>query len=219
MGGILRFARTTALGGLVFLLPLIVVLALLAEAFRIVLDVAEPLSRLVPLERIGGVAVASLLAVLLLVLLCFLVGLLARTTIARRLRGRLEAKVLAGVPFYAFVKSMFSSAAPADGEEGLKPVLVRFDDYGQIAFEVERLAGGEVVVFLPSAPNPWTGVVQLVAAERVTALPATVLGSVRSIQQLGIGSGDLLAGKAADRDAPAETPPQQRPPEAAPTAS
>jgi hypothetical protein len=43
---------------------------------------------------IGGFAVAQGLAILLLVLICFLAGLLARAAIARRVVNGLEANVL-----------------------------------------------------------------------------------------------------------------------------
>ena len=35
----------------------------------------------------------------------------------------------------------------------LKPVLAQFDDAWYIAFEVERIEGGYVTVFIPGAPN------------------------------------------------------------------
>lgn len=197
MQGLFSFAKTTALGGLVFLLPLLVVAYLLVQAYEIMLEVAEPLARVLPVEALGGIAWAGVLAALLLVLLCFLVGLLARTALARRLRQGFERRVVAGVPFYGFVKSMLSSSLPAEEEGGLRPVLVRFDDCSQIAFEVERPRPGEVAVFLPGAPNPWSGKVQLVAAARVQPLDAGMMGTVATIQQLGLGTGALLARSAA----------------------
>ena len=39
----------------------------------------------------------------------------------------------------------------------MTPVLITLDDYEQMAFEVERTAGGKVVVYLPGAPNSWSG--------------------------------------------------------------
>jgi uncharacterized membrane protein len=100
----------------------------------------------------------------------------------------LEARVLSRVPFYHFVKGMTESVVEAESDTTLRSVLVRLDDYSQLAFEVERLPGGDVVVFLPGAPNPWSGAVCVVAPERVTQLDAPMLAAVQTIATLETNS-------------------------------
>ena len=38
--------------------------------------------------------------------------------------------------------------------KNMQPVLVRFDDNSQLGFEIERLDNGQVVIYLPGAPDP-----------------------------------------------------------------
>ncbi len=54
----------------------------------------------------------------------------------------------------------------------------QFEDVRQIGFLIERLSGGQVVVFIPDAPNPWNGGVYIFDEERLTPRKATSLSVV-----------------------------------------
>jgi len=56
------------------------------------------------------------------------------------------------------------------------------------SFEIERTAEGNVVVYLPGAPNPWSGTVVYLEPGRVEKLDMSVADAVKSIQALGRGS-------------------------------
>jgi len=187
-----RFIRTTVIGGVVFLVPFIVVVFVLGKAFQLMSHVAAPLSKVVPMETVGDVAVVNLIAVALILLLCFLAGLVARTAVADSLVHGLESRVLSRIPIYHFVKGVTSSVVEAEKGEAMKTVMARLDDYAQLAFEIERTRSGNVVVYLPGAPNPWSGSVCIMSADRVTPLDdVSMLEAVQHIKHLGKGSGDL----------------------------
>ena len=61
-GGI-HFFKTTAIGGLVFLVPVVVLLVVLAKAAGLMMMVAEPMAMWLPIDAIGGVALANVIAV------------------------------------------------------------------------------------------------------------------------------------------------------------
>jgi len=187
-----QFIRTTVIGGIVFLVPFVVLIFVLGKAFQLVSHVAAPLAQVVPLETVGDIAVVNLIAAALILLLCFAAGLVARTALADRLVRGLETRVLARVPIYHFVKGMTSSVVEAEKGEAMRTVLARLDDYTQLAFEIERTQSGEVVVFLPGATNPWSGSVCILNPERVTPLEISMLAAVQNIKQLGKGSGSLI---------------------------
>ena len=84
-------------------------------------------------------------------------------------------------------------------KEQLKTVLVSFDDHQLIAVEVERLDDGRVVVFLPGAPDPWSGSVVLVSPDRVAALPVEIGAMHRALKGIGRGSAALMGGPPAPR--------------------
>lgn len=199
MRGVAGFVKTTVIGGLFFLIPLVVLLLILAKAYDVMKAIAHPLSSYLKVDSVSGVAFANLLAVVLVIALCFLAGLLARSSWMRRLVGRFERRVMQKVPLYQMVKTTVESVLPLHREQGLQPVLVEFDDCSQLGLEVERQAGGQVVVYLPGSPNPWSGSVLLTVADRVKPLPVTMLATMHSLQQLGKGANALMAAPAAPK--------------------
>ena len=78
------------------------------------------------------------------------------------------------------------------GLQGLSVVLARFEEQSVLAMEVERLADGRVVLFVPGAPDPWQGSVVLVDPQRVQALPVKLADLNRTLKGLGRGSAALL---------------------------
>jgi len=185
----MNFIKTTIIGGLVFMVPVVILVFIVGKAFGIMRAVAAPLKAYVPTGSIGGIAVANLLLLLAIILVCFIAGLIARSAMAKRMYRSLDATLLA-IPGYAFIKGLTESmSSTEEAAKILLPVLVRFDDNAQIAFEVER-TGDNVVVYLPGAPNPWSGSVAYFNVERVKRLEMSVTQAVKSIQRIGRGSTD-----------------------------
>lgn len=109
--------------------------------------------------------------------------------------------MLNSFPGYAFIKGFAENLRQAEELAGsFVPVLVRFDDYVQIAFETHRDSEGKVAVYLPGAPNPWSGTVVYVSLERVEPLAMTLTEALRNIRTLGKGPVEV-----ADKGQPIET--------------
>lgn len=144
---------------------------------------------------VGGVAVAHVLAIVFLLLICFIAGMLARKAV-----GALEANVLSRLPAYALLKTKTQSMLSPDDIEGMAVVVVRFDDLWQIGFEIEPSEGGKVAVFLPGSPDPWSGSVCIAEEDRVTPLDLPVAASGNMVRRLGRGANEALR----DRLRPAE---------------
>lgn len=193
MNGLFRILKTTVIGGIIFLVPVIIVIAIVGKALEIMKKVAEPFSAFVPIDAAGKIVFINVIAAALIVLICLLAGLAARTVIAGKLVRFLESKILFHIPAYAFVKGMTTSLAGAEESEEMTAVLARFDEYSQIVFEIERLEGGNVVVYLPGAPNPWSGSVCIMTEDRIQRIDATMISAVKNIRYLGRGSGELIS--------------------------
>jgi uncharacterized membrane protein len=75
----------------------------------------------------------------------------------------------------------------------MHPVLVTFDDHARIGFEIERTAGGDMAtIYLPGAPDPWTGHVVQVRAERIKLLGLNFHEAVALCEQMGRGMSGRL---------------------------
>jgi uncharacterized membrane protein len=188
----LRPLTTTLIGGVVFLLPLIVVLAVVGHALQIAVQAVTPLVQAVPQLRVGGIALVTVAAVLLLIALCYCAGVLARAAFGRRLSTGFEDKLTTVYPRYHVIKAMSQNLHGALGQQLLRPVLLSFDDQQQLGYDIERLADGRAVVFVPGSPDAWSGNVLLVDPVRVQPLDVDPAGMARSLQGMGRGLAALL---------------------------
>ena len=190
----MQFVKTTIVGGIVFLVPIVVLVAVIGKALEVTGALAAPLAAGLPIQSVGAVAVSHLLALVILVLICFVAGLLARTAAAKLLVETLETRFLSKLPPYALLKTKTQSLLSPEDVEGMTPVAVRFDDSWQIAFEIERVQGEKVALFLPGAPDPWAGTVCVVTADRVTPLDVSIPFVAKLAKRLGRGSQEALKG-------------------------
>jgi uncharacterized membrane protein len=188
----LNFLKTTVLGGILFLIPIVIFITIIGKALQITNKLAIPIAGLLGAEKITGIAVAELIAIAILVLACFIAGLAAKTARAKKLVQSLEANVLDKIPVYELLKAKTQSVLSFEEEETLALIMVRFDDSWQLAFEIERIERDKVVIFLPGAPDPWAGSVCIVTEDRVTHLEMTIKSAVKLMKRLGKGSTDLL---------------------------
>lgn len=202
----LKPLTTTLIGGLVFLLPLIVALTVVGQGVALMANVATPLAAMFPARQVAGVALASLVALLLTLLLCYAAGRLARAALGRKLSASFEDRLQTLYPRYTIIKGMTQSLGVDGIKSNLKTVLVSFDDHQVLAVEVERLTDGRVVVFLPSAPDPWSGSVVMVSPERVADLPVEIGALHRSLKSIGRGTAALVDGTLAAAPARAPAP-------------
>ena len=139
--------------------------------------------------RPGGIALVNILAALTIVLVCFLAGMVAQSARGKRIFQTLETVLLEGIPGYAFVKGITDGVVSSDkAAEGFLPVLAKFDDSVKLGFAVEQLEKGKVVIYLPGAPNPWSGSVVYMDKSRITRIDATAPELLRVMRKLGRGS-------------------------------
>jgi uncharacterized membrane protein len=187
-----RFLRTTLIGGIFFLMPVILVVFVLGKALDIAARVVEPLAAALPANSVIGLPTPLFLAGSLILLFCMLSGLFARTRAARRIVTLLEGGVLTSVPGYKFFKDMSQSMMGIAPQQLPPAVLVRFDDSWRLGFLMDRLAGGRVTVYVPAAPNPWSGAVHVVAEDRIETLAMSPAAALKCLGRLGGGVGALL---------------------------
>ena len=192
-----NFLKTTVLGGVLFLVPVVVLIAILEKALGVAQKAAVPLADVIFRGTFlhDHAYVSDLLALGLLLVVCFLAGLAAKTSFARKSVDALEKKVLAKVPTYDSVKSKFLATLQSQSQEGeaMRPVLARFEDSWQIAFEVERIPNGIVTVYVPGAPDPWSGSVCFMTEDRIQAIDPAMSPVMKTLKDLGKGSNEQLS--------------------------
>lgn len=189
----MKFLKTTIIGGVVFLIPVVVIVMIVGEAVNVMLIVAEPVADMIPIERFAGIALVNVVAGLALLLICFLAGLLARATSVMEWVEKVEAKFLAKIPGYTIIKGISSSLSDPRNAK-LKSVLVSLPGGARMGLEVERIRNDQVSVYFPGSPNAWSGFVQIVPASAIEPLDVPMMRVIEHAEQLGRGIESALSG-------------------------
>ena len=198
-----HFVGTTILGGVLFLTPIVVLAFVLGKAFEFVSRGLKPVAAVIPDRLASAPTATAILAILVLALLCFFAGLLAQTNLAQRFVRGLEGSVLSMLPGYEYLKQAGTSVLGL-GEASEHPhVLVQLGDAWRIGVQTDHIGKDLVAVFLPNSPNPMSGSVFLVAADRVRPLEGSLASAIACLRRCGAGSEMLLNGASALRPDPA----------------
>jgi uncharacterized membrane protein len=189
----LGFFKATAIGGLIFLLPLVVVLVVLGYAYSFAVAAHDVLIPYLPIDSVAGFLLLFAAIVALIVLLCFFAGLAAARAIGQTFTSTVERQLTTVFPKYVVYKQLLAGNLGAESTRIiLKPVLVTFHDHAKPAFETDRLADGRVVVYLPGSPDAWIGQVVIVSAEAVQPVDQTFPKFVEIFERMGDDSRDIL---------------------------
>jgi uncharacterized membrane protein len=190
------FVGTTVVGGLLVLVPLYLAVLLVAKLMETVVGVVKPIANLLP----GWLPAERLLSLLLVLLLCFVVGLLVRTTRGSAIRDQLDRSLFGKLPGYELFRSLSLRATGHSDQAGWKPAIVEVEEAYVPAFIIERLDNGSFTVFVPSVPTPFAGALYVLTPDRVHEIDVPVAQAARALSQWGIGTGSLIA-KMKPRDA------------------
>ena len=193
IGRSIGFFKATALGGVLFILPLAVVIGLLGYVYSFVVVLYEPMQDWIPVHTGAGIAMLFAVAVVALLLICFAAGLMAHRAIGRRFSQLIEKYLTTVFPKYAIYKDLLAGNIGGTRDvPSLKPVLVKTPECERIAFESDRTDDTHVVVYFPGAPDTWVGHVGIVAAENVRSLDVPFNDVVGMLEQLGRSSAESL---------------------------
>jgi uncharacterized membrane protein len=184
-----EFITSTVVGGLFIVVPLYLSTLLLLKGMKSVGSLVRPIAAFIP----EWLPAEGLLSLLLVLALCFLIGVAVRTPVGRAVRERMEKMFFERLPGYGLFRSLTQRLAGDSEEQAWKPVLVEIEDALVPAFIIEELDDGRLTVFVPSVPTPLAGAVYILQSERVHILDIPFTQAISSISRWGSGSKDLVA--------------------------
>src|SRR6266487_5494139 len=103
-----EFLKTTTVAGLFVLLPVVLIAKVLGEVFRFAHKAAGPILKLLPKDLVADPKFPTLFAVLVVLLTCFVAGLLTRLALARAIGRWIERHLLQPIPGYRAIRSLAS---------------------------------------------------------------------------------------------------------------
>jgi uncharacterized membrane protein len=184
-----KFLLSSLVGGLVIIAPIYLSILLLLKAAQAVAGLVRPFAKLLP-EWLPGEQVLSLLFVLIV---CFLVGVAARTSAGRAARERIEKSLFERFPGYTLFRSLTQQLVGSPEDHVWKPALAEIEEALVPAFIIEEFEDGRFTVFVPSAPTPVSGSIYILTPERVHPVDVPFTHAIRSLSRWGFGSKELVA--------------------------
>ena len=177
--------------GLLVLAPLYLSFLLLAGATKKLVGLVRPIARFIP-DSLPG---EQILAVLLILVVCVLVGAVLATQRGQVVLERAERQLFERIPGYAVLRGLTQQLASTGrkDETSWKPALVEIEDALVPGFVIEELADGRYTVFVPSVPTPMAGAVYVLGRERVHLVNVKFPQALRTVSRWGSGMGDLVA--------------------------
>ncbi|MEN0105590.1 MAG: hypothetical protein AAGC84_04100 [Pseudomonas sp.] len=189
-----RFIKTTVLGGVLFILPLALLVILLEKVIHLL---RVPLAKVLPLFSgfsVAGVTSVTLAAVVLLLLVCFLAGLLARTAVAANAIQALEDKLLGNLPGYQLLKDAAARVTGMENLEGAKVGMLIQDVGFRFGLVMEARDGWVLIFLADGGPAGLTaGEVQMMPAEQVVITDISWIALAACLRRGGRGALEMAA--------------------------
>ena len=203
MKQLLEFLKTTAMGGLFVLLPILLLYLLVAEALGLIVALATPIADLFPKATFEKVEFPVIVGLILILGVSFLIGLGLRSEKGRGLGRWIERNVFGRLPAYDALKSLTTGFAEAGKDGAFKAaVLVSADGERQLVYVIEDHGEDHLTVLLPLAPAAFAGSVKIVDRKRVELLDANLGDVSKVLSHWGVGTRELQGkNDAAARDA------------------
>jgi uncharacterized membrane protein len=192
------FFKTTILGGVIVILPTIILVFAFKWLFGVVGQAIRPLTNLVinnlTLPNQYDQIIATLIVLSVIVLGCFLVGLFVRTRLGQLIYSGFENSLLHKAPGYKMIKETVNQFLGKKESPFSSVALVQIfeNDTKVTAFITDRHDDGTVTVFVPTGPNPTSGFIYHLHEKYVHPVDVAVEDAMRSVISCGAGSGELV---------------------------
>jgi uncharacterized membrane protein len=184
-----EFVTGALLTGALIATPIYLAALLLLKVAKSLSAAVRPLARILP-EWLPAERILSLLLVLLV---CFLIGLTVRIPKGRAAWEQIENSLSLRIPGYEIFRSVTHRLAGQTQDEAWKPALAEIEEALVPAFIVEEMEDGSCTVFVPSAPTPISGTIYILTPDRVHPLDIPFTHILKAISRCGSGSKYLAA--------------------------
>lgn len=192
----LAIIRNNLLVGVAVMLPITIILVFLHWLYATTTEWIRPLTEFVVAKSGLGPWLADFIVIALIAIVLFLMGLVVRTRIGGFLLGLVEQGLFKNIPGYKLVKETVGQFVATDRPSPFSKVaLVHLfgDEVSTTAFVTAEHDNGFLTVFVPTGPNPTSGLMFHVPANRVRILEGiSVETAMRTVIGCGVGAQPIL---------------------------
>jgi uncharacterized membrane protein len=197
------FVKKALIGGVLVLLPLLILGAVFRWFFFFVTDLIQPLTSYFSQHYLLPELAADAIVVIIILAVCFSIGTLVSTSIGGWVHRNFDKYLAKLAPGYRLIKEIVTQVFGSSEDSPFsKGEVVRVKLFGEAvettvtALVTSKHADGTVSIFMPTGPNPTSGNIYHVPENLVTYYPdASVEKMMKSIIACGAGSDELFAYK------------------------
>jgi uncharacterized membrane protein len=193
MSGFPSYLRKTLLGGILVALPVVLFANVLVWMVEWIGNQSTPVATVLADWFESPLWVGKTLAILATLALCFMLGAFVSNRFGGRVFNWFESRTLGRLPGYGAIKEVVGYFGKNDRNPFARPVVVNIGEgmrfFGFLSDERED----ECTVFIPTGPNPTTGLIVHVPNAQVERLGAPGTDVAKTIIACGAGSAAILA--------------------------
>lgn len=194
MNKLKRFFTTSLLGGIIVILPVVILFIAANWIFRLITGLIQPMTNV--LLKTTGLPeiVADIIVIALILIVFFIVGVFVRTKMGKWIYSSIEDSVLKVAPGYTLIKETVLQFIGNKKPPFSSVALVRIfqNDTLVSGFITDTHEDGTCTVFVPTGPNPTSGNIYHVPKESVYIVDVPVETAMRTIISCGAGSKSLV---------------------------
>ena len=189
---ILRFFKTTVIGGLVVIVPLAIIAFVVGDAVNGLITLTKPITQGLPFDPFTNAAIALLLIIAIIVAVCFSAGFLLSTLWGSAIKSWLEKTLFERIPMYTTLRGLTQKFA---GIENADFPVVEVDLYQSesrvLGVLVDILPDHRRVVYIPSSPIVTVGQLHILPESCVTETKLSLSETIGCVSQMGIEARNL----------------------------
>lgn len=188
-----KFIKTTVIGGVLFILPLVLIVVLIEKAIHLLHGPVQAVAPVFAGYHVAGVTLISLAAMVGLIVICFAAGLLARTAAAANALAAVEDKVLGNLPGYQLFKDFSTRLAGLEEETDTKVGMIAEGEGWRLCLVLDAVDDWVTIYMPDGGPAGGTaGEVRLMPASQVVITEVTWLPLLASLRRGGRGALGLV---------------------------
>jgi len=194
MGKLKGFFKTSLIGGAGVILPVAIFVFIFKWLFNFVTDKIQPLTDLVMAKSDLREIAADALAVAIILGVCLIVGVIVKTKVGRFVHEGLENRILRIAPGYSMIKETVVQFIGKKRTPFSSVALVQIFENSTLmtGFVTDAHPDGSYTVFVPTGPNPTSGLIYHLQGKYVQHVDVPVEEAMRSIISCGAGSKALI---------------------------
>ncbi|HMQ67756.1 MAG TPA: hypothetical protein PKA90_02430 [Ignavibacteria bacterium] len=202
MRSFLDYAKTTIYGGVLFLIPLTVIIYIVEDIYTSIYKIVAPVAVSVGVERLLGKLAVIIAVIFILLLICFLAGLIVKFGFAKKFHDKLDNIASTFIPGYKQMKT--ETIKQVDKKlldktvniyDNWQTVMMKINLEWKIVFIVEENDNGFLTIFEPGAPDFLKGGTKIISKSDVSLIEIDKEKAISYLKKYGSGSTELLTGK------------------------